>query len=91
MIFRISLPPSLAHFSDQATLKKYARAYIERNDYNFIAVNWLRGASTINYVKARHRIREVGEAVAQFIDYLVTLGLDLNSLICIGESKQIIA
>lgn len=68
------------YFSDQDTLKKYARTYLERDDYNFIAINWLRGAKTINYVKARHRILEVGQAVARFIDYLVTLGLNLDEL-----------
>lgn len=29
---------------------------------------------------------EVGQAVARFIDYLVTLGLDLDDLTCVGHS-----
>ncbi|XP_031627080.1 lipase member H-A-like [Contarinia nasturtii] len=74
------------YFSDQDTLQKYAHAFLERDDFNFIAINWLRGAKTINYVKARHRIREVGQAVARFIDYLVTLGLNLDELTCVGHS-----
>lgn len=41
------------YYSDQGTLMSYARAYLERGDFNFIAINWLRGAKTINYVKAR--------------------------------------
>lgn len=74
------------YYSDEETLKRYARGFIERADFNFIAINWLRGARTIDYVKARHRIMEVGKAVARFVDYLVTLGLNLNDLICIGHS-----
>lgn len=74
------------YYSDQDTLKNYARAFIERDDFNFIAINWLPGARTINYVKARYRILEVGEAVARFVEYLVTLGLKLDELICVGHS-----
>lgn len=74
------------YYSDQDTLKNYARAFIERDDFNFIAINWLPGARTINYVKARYRILEVGKAVARFVEYLVTLGLKLDELICVGHS-----
>lgn len=74
------------YYSDQDTLRSYARAYLERDDFNFIAINWLRGAKTINYVKARHRIMDVGKSVAQFIDYLVTLGLNLDEFTCVGHS-----
>lgn len=73
-------------YSDEELLRRYARAYIERDDFNFIAINWLRGAQTIDYVKARHRIMEVGKAVARFVDYLTTIGLNLNELICVGHS-----
>lgn len=74
------------YYSDTDTLNKYAEGYLNRGDFNFIAINWLKGAQTINYVKARHRVREVGEALARFIDYLVTLGLNLDELILVGHS-----
>lgn len=74
------------YYSDEGTFKQYAEGYLNRGDFNFIAINWLRGAKTINYVKARHRVREVGEVLARFIDYLVTLGLNLNELILVGHS-----
>lgn len=74
------------YYSDQDTLKNYARAFIERDNFNFIAINWLPGARTINYVKARYRILEVGKAVARFVEYLVTIGLKLDELICVGHS-----
>lgn len=73
-------------YSDREILEKYARGYLERDDYNFIAINWLRGARTINYVKARHRIHDVGRTVAKFIDYLVKIGLNLNEFVCVGHS-----
>lgn len=74
------------YYSNRETFMQYAEAYLNRDDYNFIAINWLRGAKTINYVKARHRVQKVGMATAKFIDYLVTLGLDLDHLILIGHS-----
>lgn len=74
------------YYSTEGTLTEYAEAYLNRGDFNFIGINWLKGAKTINYVRARHRVREVGEALARFIDYLVTLGLDLNELIMVGHS-----
>lgn len=74
------------YYSNHALLKRYAKAYLERDNYNFIAINWLNGAQTINYVKARYRILEVGKVVARFIEYLVTLGLNLDDLSCVGHS-----
>lgn len=74
------------YYSDHDTLMGYARAYLERGDFNFIAINWLKGAQTINYAKARLRVIEVGRAVARFVDYLVTLGLNLDELTCVGHS-----
>lgn len=46
-------------YSERETLEKYAAAYSEAGDFNFIAVNWLRGAVTINYAKARGRVQQV--------------------------------
>lgn len=74
------------YYSDRKTFMKYAHAYLRRGDYNFIAINWLRGARTINYFKARRRVQLVGEATARFIDYLVTLGMHVSDLIMIGHS-----
>lgn len=73
-------------YGDQETSRRYAKAYLERDNYNFIAINWVRGAKTINYVKARYRVMEVGKATARFVDFLVTLGLDLDDLTCVGHS-----
>lgn len=74
------------YFSTRDTFMDYARAYLERGDFNFIAINWLKGAITINYKRARNRVREIGEAIAKFVDYLVTIGLNMDDLILVGHS-----
>lgn len=74
------------YFSTPDTFKQYTKAYLERRDYNFIVINWLKGALTINYNKARKRVNEVGDAVAKFVDYLVSIGLNLDELILVGHS-----
>lgn len=38
---------------------KYAEAYRSKGNYNFIVVNWLAGAKTYNYYKARNRVKAV--------------------------------
>lgn len=74
------------YYSDRKTFMKYAHAYLRRGDYNFIAINWLRGARTLNYFRARRRVELVGEATARFVGYLMRLGLQLKDLILIGHS-----
>lgn len=45
--------------SKRKNFLKYAEAYRLKGNFNFIAVNWLDGASTINYYKARNRVEAV--------------------------------
>lgn len=74
-------------YSNRDTLDAYAKAYREAGDYNFIAINWLEGAVTLNYKRARDRVKIVGETVARFIDYLVNeYGMALSDLVLIGHS-----
>lgn len=73
-------------YSENELMDSYAQAYLEIGDYNFIAANWLTGAVTLNYFSARHRVREVGETLAVFIDHLVSLGMNLEHLILVGHS-----
>lgn len=44
----------------EKVIKRYAEAYLNIGDYNFIAVDWIEGASTINYFTAKGRVRPVG-------------------------------
>lgn len=73
-------------YSDNELMDSYAKSYLNAGDFNFIAVDWLAGAKTLNYAKARHRVREVGEALAIFIDHLVDMGMNLEHLILVGHS-----
>lgn len=49
------------YYSDRETFAQYADAYLKAGDFNFIAINWLAGAITVNYMKARYRVREVSQ------------------------------
>lgn len=74
-------------YSDMTLMDSYAKSYLDIGDFNFIAVDWLAGARTLNYPVARHRVREVGEALAVFIDHLVeVMGMNLEDLILVGHS-----
>lgn len=39
-----------------------------------ITVDWSAGSSTLSYITARNRIREVGTLVANLVDFLHQLG-----------------
>lgn len=75
-------------YSNRDTLDSYATTYRNATgEYNFIAINWLAGAVTLNYKRARDRVKIVGRAVAELIDYLVNdHGMDMNDLMLIGHS-----
>lgn len=45
--------------SKHKVINRYAEAYLNALDCNFIAVNWIEGASTANYYTARGRVKDV--------------------------------
>lgn len=45
--------------SKHKVINRYAEAYLNAGDYNFIAVNWSAGSSTVNYYTAKSRIKDV--------------------------------
>ncbi|XP_037033820.1 lipase member H-like [Bradysia coprophila] len=61
-------------------------AYLNRGDFNVFTVDWGRGAGTPNYVLARNRVNEVGQVVAQFIDFLNVNGLPHSRVSVVGHS-----
>jgi len=61
-------------------------AFLNRGDFNVFTVDWGLGAGTINYILARNRVNEVGQVVAQFIDFLQAFGLPYSSVSVIGHS-----
>lgn len=45
--------------SKEKVIKRYTDAYLGLGDFNFIAVDWIKGASTYNYYSAKGRVRPV--------------------------------
>lgn len=45
--------------SKEKVINRYADAYLGLGDYNFIAVDWIKGASTYNYYTAKGRVGPV--------------------------------
>lgn len=61
-------------------------AYLQRKDYNVILLQAQRMEAGPWYLTAARNTRVVGEYTATFIDYLVSRGMDLNSVHLIGLS-----
>ena len=47
------------YLSKRKVLNRYAEAYLKAGDYNFFAVNWTKGSSTLLYPRAKLRVRKV--------------------------------
>lgn len=45
--------------SKAKVINRYKEAYLTIGDYNFIAVDWIKGAGTYNYYSAKGRVRPV--------------------------------
>lgn len=75
--------------SDGSYTPQFAKTYFQNDSYNvnFIAVNWQKGSTTINYFLARGRVKYVGEYLAKFIDFMAEKHrLRLNDVTLIGHS-----
>lgn len=48
--------------SKRKVILRYAEAFLKAGDYNFIAVNWMKGSSTFNYYVAKNRVKKVSMA-----------------------------
>lgn len=46
---------------------RYKDAYLGVGDYNFIAIDWIKGASTYNYYSAKGRVQAVSYCFKRFI------------------------
>uniref|UniRef100_A0A182IY07 Lipase domain-containing protein n=1 Tax=Anopheles atroparvus TaxID=41427 RepID=A0A182IY07_ANOAO len=90
--FRRDLPTAiLVHgwlgSSESVVIDPLAKALLQQDSKNVIAVDWERGASTLLYPVARYRVPKVADVVAALVDDLVTkLGQDINRLGIIGHS-----
>lgn len=45
--------------SKEKVLNRYADAYLKADDYNFIGVDWTKGANVFNYYTAKNRVKHV--------------------------------
>lgn len=45
--------------SKEKTIDRYTEAYLTLGDFNFIAVDWIKGADTFNYLTAKSRVGPV--------------------------------
>ena len=60
---------------------------LNKSDYNVFAIDWSKGAKTINYLKAAADTRTVGPLVADFIKKLANLtGASPSTMHCVGHS-----
>lgn len=61
-IFNASRPTRVfvhGYWSSRRAFLRYAKAFLNGDDCNFIAVNWLNGSKTYNYWKAKGRVERV--------------------------------
>lgn len=68
---------------------QFAEAYLIKGKHkvNFIAVNWQKGSSTINYFAARGRVKPVAMHLAELINFLVNKHeLNLSRVTLVGHS-----
>ena len=76
-------------YSEGLLTPRFADAYLVKGKHrvNFIAVNWQKGSDVYNYYNARHRVQEMAEHVARFIDFMADrAGLQLDRLTIVGHS-----
>lgn len=75
--------------SDESLLRQFAETYLIRGKHkvNFIAVNWRKGSTTINYFAARKRVKSVAEHLANLINFMISKHkLKLKDVTVVGHS-----
>ncbi|KAI9557471.1 hypothetical protein GHT06_017299 [Daphnia sinensis] len=68
------------------TLINLKYEFLAKEDCNFIAVDWETLANTGSYFSSAASIQPIGIATGDFINFLITQGLDVNQLHIIGFS-----
>lgn len=66
---------------------QWIRKEYVKDNYNVIGVDWGKGAQNPIYSTSRYRVRGTGEAVAQFVEFLIKEGgAKLDDILPIGHS-----
>lgn len=61
-LFDPGLPTKIhihGYLAKEEIIDRYRQAYLSVGDYNFIVVDWLEGAFTLNYFMAKRRVKDV--------------------------------
>lgn len=60
-------------------------AFLDNGDYNVIVVDW-ENLANLSYKNASKYVKLVGGYIAKMIDYLESLGNNLNDMVLVGFS-----
>lgn len=75
--------------SDESLIKQFSETYLTKSKHqiNFLAVNWLKGSTTVNYFSARNRVKSVAEHLAKLINLMTNkYMLKLDTFTIVGHS-----
>ncbi|XP_055597894.1 phospholipase A1-like [Uranotaenia lowii] len=72
--------------SESEVIEPLAKALLDQDDFNVIAVDWEKGAQTLIYPVARYRVSKVAEVVAAMIEKLLEMGQTPDQFGIIGHS-----
>ena len=67
-------------------LKKNVTAYLRLGDYNVIVADWSEICQKLNYDYSASYTKNVGKSIAKMVDFLVSQGLNSDTLTIIGHS-----
>lgn len=59
------------YMSSRRAFMRYGNAFLKSGNYNFIAVNWLQGSKTYNYIKARRRVDRVSYSIFKLMKIII--------------------
>lgn len=65
-LFDPNLPTKIhihGYLAKEEIIDRYRQVYLSVGDYNFIVVDWLEGAFTLNYFMAKHRVKDVSRKI----------------------------
>lgn len=73
--------------SDDTVISQYRDTYLQRGDYNFIAVDWVQAAGTYNYITAKGHVPFIATELANLLDTLeAEHGLSMRNVTIVGHS-----
>lgn len=71
---------------ESKSVQTIARAYIQRNEFNFISVDWGAYSTGEYFYVIIPRLIKIGHILGRVYNKLFTLGLDINLVHLVGHS-----